>query len=196
MSTMTRRSALAACAALALPVPSEVDVIDEDPRPVFVPYPRSPFADDDVDAFNARMLESHKGVVWVYDHRDNLPTEYEEIDHLPANYRDALFDALPVATAAELVIERIQRCADADPAMTDEQRSVLAGAPLALTPEWFEASNEAREAQWPDGGFWQRTREAFTSEEWSRIFGSDEIESWWPFARCLGLSGCVKAVGW
>jgi hypothetical protein len=195
MSTMTRRGALAACAALAVPVPSEVEVVDEDPRPVFEPLTHNPFPGD-LDTFNANLLKSHEGRVWVYDHRDNLPTEYEEIDRLPVNYREAVLDALPVATAAELVLERIQRCADADPAMTDEQRSVLAGAPLALTPEWFEASNEAREAQWPDGGFWQRTREAFTAEEWSRIFGSDDIENWWPFARCLGLSGCVKAVGW
>jgi hypothetical protein len=196
MSTMTRRGALAACAALALPVRPEVEVIDEDPRPVFVPYPRSPFPDDDVDAFNARMMKSHEGLVWVYDHRDNLPTEYEEIDRLPPNYREALLDALPVATVIDLVLERIQRCTDAYPDLTDEQRAVIASAPLTLTPEWCEASGEVREAQWPDGGFWQHTREVFTSEEWCRIFGSDEIGDWWAFARSGGLNVSVLAVGW
>lgn len=193
---MTRRGALAACAALTLPVRPDVEVADEDPRPVFVPYPRSPFPDDDVDAFNARMLERHKGDVWVYDHRDHLPTDYEEIDRLPANYREALFAALPVATVVDLVLERIQRCTDAYPDLTDEQRAVIASAPLTLTPEWCEASCEERDAQLPDGGFWQHTLEAFTSEEWSRIFGSDDTLNVWPFARFAGLDVSVGAVGW
>ncbi|MEO5731845.1 MAG: hypothetical protein ABI134_29905 [Byssovorax sp.] len=168
MSTMTRRGALAACAALTMPVPSEVEGVDEDLRPVFVPSTRSPFGDDDVDAFNARMLKSHEGRVWVHDHRDDLPTEYQEIDRLPASYREALLAALPVATVLDLLLERIQRCTDAYPDSTDEQRAVIASAPLTLTPEWCEASDEERESQWPDGGFWQRTLEVFTSEEWNR----------------------------
>ena len=53
-----------------------------------------------------------------------------------------------------------------------------------------------REAQWPDGGFWQRTLEVFTSEEWNRIFGSDETGPWWPLARFGGLNFSVRAVGW
>ncbi|MFS8066175.1 MAG: hypothetical protein ACMG6S_07365 [Byssovorax sp.] len=196
MSTMTRRGALAACAALTLPVPSEVDVVDEDPRPVFVTLTRNPFPGTDLDALNANLLESHEGLLWVHDHRDNLPTEYEEIDRLPANYREALLAALPVATVIDLVLERIQRCTDAYPGLTNEQRAVLASAPLSLTPEWCEASGEVREAKWPDGGFWQHTREVFTLEEWSRIFGSDEIGDWWAFARFGGLNVSVQAVGW
>jgi hypothetical protein len=196
MSTLTRRSALAAFTALALPAQPEATEGYEDSRPVFVPLEHSPFREIDVDTLNARRLESHEGSVWAYDHRDSLPTDYEEIDDLPANYREAVLAALPVTTTVALVLERIQRCADADPDLTDEQRAVIAGAPLTLTPEWSEASNDEREARWPDGGFWQRTREAFTAEEWSRIFGSDDIEDWWPFARCLGLGGCAKAVGW
>ena len=194
---MTRRSALAACAALALPVrPEVVEVVDENPRPVFVPLTHSPFPDADLDAFNANLLELHEGRVWVHDHRDNLPTSYEEIDRLPVNYREALLEALPVATVVDLVLERIQRCADADPYLTDEQRAVIASASLMLTPAWSEASNEEREARWPDGGFWQRTSEAFTSEEWSRIFGSDDAQDSWLYARFLSLRGCVQAVGW
>ncbi len=196
MSTLTRRRALAAFTALALSDEPDANGVNEDSRPVFEPLESSPFAEIDVATLNARRLEIHEGRVWVYDHPDNLPVGYEEIDRLPANYRHAVLDALPLGTATALVLERIQRCADADLMMTDEQRSVIAGAPVALTPAWFEASNEAREAQWPDGGFWQRTREAFTVEEWSRIFGSDDIEDWWPFARCLDLGGCVRAVGW
>lgn len=196
MSTMTRRGALAACAALALPVPSEMGVADEDLRPVFVPLTRNPFPGTDLDVLNANLLERHKGSVWVYDHRDDLPTEYEEIDSLQASYREALLDALPVATVVELVLERIQRCTDAYPDLTDEQRAVIASAPLTLTPEWCEASGEERVAKWPDGGFWQHTREVFTSEEWCRLFGSDEIGDWWAFARSGGLDVSVLAVGW
>lgn len=196
MSTLTRRSALAAFTALALPAQLEATEGYEDPRPVFVPLEHSPFREIDVDTLNARRLESHEGSVWAYDHRDHLPTDYEEIDRLPANYREALLAALPVATTVDLVLERIQRCTDADPDLTDEQRAVIAGAPLTLTPAWCEASGEEREASWPDGGFWQRTREAFTEKEWSRIFGSEDIEDWWPFARFGGLDVSIRAVGW
>lgn len=196
MSTITRRGALAACAALALPVRPEVEVVEEDVRPVFVPLTRNPFPGTDLDVLNANLLKSHEGHVWVYDHRDNLPTEYDEIDRLPANYREALLDALPVATVIDLVLERIQRCTDAYPDLTDEQRAVIASAPLTLTPEWCEASCEERDAQWPDGGFWQHTLEVFTSEEWSRIFGSDDTVNLWPVARFAGLDVTVRTVGW
>ena len=171
-------------------------MVDESARPVFVPLTHSPFPDADLDAFNANLLKLHEGRVWVHDHRDELPTGYEEIDRLPANYREALLEALPVATVVELVLERIQRCADADPYLTDEQRAVIASAPLTLTAAWSEASNEEREAQWPDGGFWQRAREDFTLEEWSRIFGGNEGRDSWLYARFLSLRGCVQAVGW
>ncbi len=196
MSSITRRSALAACATLALPVRPESEVVGEGARPVFVPLTRSPFPEADLEAFNANLLKLHEGRVWVYDHRDNLPTSYEEIDCLPGSYREALLEALPVATVVDLVLERIQRCAEADPYLTEEQRAVIASAPLTLTPAWSEASNEEREAGWPDGGFWERAREAFTVEEWSRVFCSDDAQDLWLYARFLSLRGCVQAVGW
>jgi hypothetical protein len=65
-----------------------------------------------------------------------------------------------------------------------------------LTPEWSAASLEEREAKWPDGGFWQRTREVFTEEEWSRLFGSDVAATLWPSARFAGLDVSIGAVGW
>jgi hypothetical protein len=40
------------------------------------------------------------------------------------------------------VLARIQRRADADPDLTDEQRAVIASAPLSLTPAWSAASLE------------------------------------------------------
>ena len=193
---MTRRSALAACATLALPVRPGAEVASENARPVFVPLTRSPFPEADLEAFNANLLKLHEGRVWVYDHRDNLPTSYEEIDCLPRNYREALLEALPVATVVDLVLARIQRCAEAFPCLTDEQRAVIASAPLTLTPAWSEASNEEREAGWPDGGFWERAREAFTVEEWSRVFGGDDAQDSWLYSRFLSLRGCVQAVGW
>ena len=196
MSTMTRRSALAAGAALVLPVESAVKPVDENPRPVFVPLTRNPFPGGDLDSLNANLLERHEGQVWAHDRRDTLPTDHDEIDRLPASYRHALLDALPISTAVALVLERIQRCADADPHLTDDQRALLASAPLTVTPEWCAASGDEREAKWPDGGFWQRTREAFEPEEWSRVFGSDDTGNTWPHARHLDLSGCVLAVGW
>jgi hypothetical protein len=169
MSTMPRRSALVACAALALPVHSDVEEVDENPRPVFVPSTHSPVPEINVDTLNARAWERHEAEVWVYDHRDNLPTEYEEIDRLPANQRHALLDALPLATATTLLRERIRRCADADPDLNAEQRATIALTVETLTPEWFDASLDEREET--KDGFWPRTSAIITSEEWSRIFG-------------------------
>jgi hypothetical protein len=115
---------------------------------------------------------------------------------LPLNIREAVIEALPVATAVELVLERIRRSAEADALMTDEQSAVLADAALTLTPQWAEADNEEREARWPDGGFWQRAKEAFSGEDWRRIFGrSDEIDMWCR-GRHMALGDCARAVGW
>jgi hypothetical protein len=195
MKTLTRRSALAATAALALPVRPE-EAVDENPRPVFVPLTRNPFPEGDLETINAKLFVQHEGRVWAYDRRDNLPTSYDELDRLPLNYRQAVIEALPVATAVELVLERIQRCADADPYLTDEQRAVLADAPLNLTPEWAQASTDEREARWPDGGFWQRARAAFTMEDWRRVFGRSDAIDLWTCARHLALLECAMAVGW
>lgn len=193
MKRITRRSVLAAGAVLALPCGADA-VPDEPGRPVFVPWTKaSPFLGD-LETFNARMYESHLGAVWVYDHRDNLPSGYEELERLPENIREALLDALPVETVVELVLERIRRCADADREMTDEQRAVLASAPLTITPEW--ALSMDREAIWPDGGFWQRAREAFTMDDWRRIFGRSDAIDMWCLGRGLGLGDCARAVGW
>ena len=52
MDTVTRRGALTACAALALPAGPEREIFDEDPRPVFVPVTRSPFPGTDLDTLN------------------------------------------------------------------------------------------------------------------------------------------------
>lgn len=195
MKPITRRDVLAAGAVLVLPY--SADAIAEEPhRPVFVPYTQaSPFLGD-LETFNAKMYESHLGAVWVYDHRDNLPTGYEELERLPQNIRDAVFDALPVETTVDLVLERIRRRADADPELTDEQRAVLASAPLTITPEWALGTIIDREARWPDGGFWQRAREAFTMDEWRRVFGQSDAIDMWCLGRGLGLGDCARAVGW
>ena len=195
MKTLTRRNALAAAAALALPVRPDV-AVDEDPRPVFVPLTRNPYRVGDLETLNARRFARYEGDLWVRDHRDNLPTSYDELDRLPLNIREAVIEALPVATAVELVLERIRRSADADPLITDEQRAVLADAPLTVTPEWAEATGEEREMRWPEGGFWQRAKEVFSEEDWRRIFGRSEEIDMWCRGRHLGSGDCARAVGW
>lgn len=55
---MTRRSALAAGAALVLPAEPLVKPVDENPRRVFLPLTRNPFPDSDLDALNATLLFS------------------------------------------------------------------------------------------------------------------------------------------
>jgi hypothetical protein len=195
MTTMTRRSALAAAAALALPVEPAV-ALDENPRPVFMPLTRNPYRFSDLETINAARLARHEGVVWVWDHRDNLPASYDELDRLPLNIRVAVIEALPIATAVDLVLERIQRSADADREMTDEQRALLAEAPRYLTPEWAEATTDAREAMYPDGGWWQRAKEVFCTEEWRRIFGQSDAVNLWCLGRFLSFEDCARAVGW
>jgi hypothetical protein len=195
MKTVTRRNALAAAAALALPVRPDV-VVDDEPRPVFVPLTHNPYRVGDLATINARRLAQHEGAVWVWEHRDGLPSGYDELDCLPLNIREAVIEALPVATAVELVLERIRRSADADADMTDEQRAVLADAALTLTAEWAEADNEEREMRWPDGGFWQLAKEAFSAEDWRRVFGRSEEIDMWCRGRFLALGDCARAVGW
>lgn len=195
MKTVTRRNALAAAAALALPVRPD-GVVDEDHRPVFVPLTRNPYRVGDLETLNARRFARYEGDVWVWDHRDNLASSYDELDCLPLNIREAVIEALPVVTAVELVLDRIRRSADADTDMTDGQRAVLADAALTLTPKWAEADNEEREARWPDGGFWQRAKEAFSGEDWRRVFGRSEEIDMWCRGRHLGLGDCARAVVW
>ena len=195
MKTLTRRSALVATAALALPIPPAVGV-DENPRPVFMPLTRNPYGFSDLETINAARYAQHEGAAWAWDHRDNLPMSYNELDRLPLNIREAVIEALPIATAVELVLERIQRSADADREMTDEQRAVLAEAPRYVTPEWAEASTDAREAMYPDGGWWQRAKEVFVTEEWRRIFGQSDAVNLWCLGRFLSFADCARAVGW
>lgn len=166
------------------------------PRPVFVPLERDPFSGGDPAVINARLLELHEGAAWAWDHRDNLPTGYDELDRLPLNIREAVIEALPIVTAVGLVLERIQRSADADREMTDAQRAVLAEAPRYVTAEWAEASTDDREAMYPDGGWWQRAKEVFVSEEWRRIFGESDAIGLWGRGRFLSLGDCARAVGW
>jgi hypothetical protein len=195
MKTITRRSSLVGIAALALPVPS-VDAATEDARPVFVPLTQLSPLLGDLDTMNAKLFERHEADVWVYEHRDNLPADYDDLDRLPLKVRQAVLKALPVAIAVDLLLERIQRSADADPEITDEQRAVLADAYLTVTPEWAAASNEERETMCPDGGFWERARSAFTDEDWRRIFGRGDGIHLWGLGRHLALVDCAGAVGW
>lgn len=194
---MTRRGALTACAALALPVPSEGDErVNENPRPVFVPWTQSPVPEIDVDTLNATAWARHEADVWVHEHRDSLPTDHDEVDRLPPNYRHALLDALPLATACSLLREHIRRCADADPDLSAEQRATIALTVETLTPAWFDASVDARDEEAGDNAFWPRTRAIITSEEWTRIFGDIDTLSWRPIAPYSTLYTCTLAMGW
>lgn len=197
MKPITRRDALAGVAVLALPGrPAEAGALEENPRPVWVPVTTSsPFLGD-LSTLNAKLYELHEGRVWAYDHRDALPTDYDELDRMPLNIRQAVIEALPIATAVGLVLERIERSADADALMTDEQRAVLASAPVFVTPEWAEATNEEREAMYPDGGFWQRAKGAFSMDDWRRIFGRSDAIDGWCLARFATFGDCARAVGW
>jgi predicted nucleic acid-binding Zn ribbon protein len=56
MSTMTRRSALAAGAALVVPVEPTMEPVDENPRSVFVPRTRNAFPESDLDTLHAKLL--------------------------------------------------------------------------------------------------------------------------------------------
>lgn len=197
MSEITRRNVLAAGAALALPVRSDPPV-DENPRPVFVPPLREVGSRLGM-TYEERYAWSHQrhlGAVWVWEHRDNLPTGYEEIESLPQPVRDAVIDALPTAVVVDLLLARIERMADADSELTEAQRALLAEAPRWVTTEWADADNDAREAMYPDGGFWQRVKVEVSVEEWQRVFGQSDRTAMRGMCRHLGIGDCARAVGW
>ncbi len=209
MDPVTRRSALAASASLvlascvgsseeAISPPGEPEAIDWNPRPVWVPVKHLAIPGVDLDQLNASLHAKYEGAAWAWDHRDDLPSSYDEVESLPRNIREGVLEALPIATAVELVLERIRRsAADAASWITDEQQDALALAPLTITPEWALADTEERDAMHPDGGWWQRVRLTFTTPEWQRIFGqNEEVASLWCHGRFLGFGDCARAVGW
>jgi hypothetical protein len=184
---MNRRSALIAGAAVVLAARSEAST-----SPPVMPSP-FPWIDD--VAFAAMLEEIHEVDLWMGERRDNLPTDYDEIDRLPSRYRRAVLRALPLTTATALLRERIRRCADADRDMTGKQRATIEDTVEMLTPELYEASFEVRETKWKNG-FWQSTAEAFTWEEWGRIFGADVDKDARIFARDTEIGLNASAVGW
>jgi hypothetical protein len=72
MSPLTRLGALVACGALALPARHDVQGLEEDPRPVFVPLTRNPFSGTDLDVLNANLLKSHS--CWRASSAEPTPT--------------------------------------------------------------------------------------------------------------------------
>jgi len=133
---------------------------------------------------------------WLEENRASLPTEYDALDVLPSRRRHLALDALPISTASALVRERIRRCVAADRHMTDAQRVTIESTIETLSPTWFEADPRERESRWKHG-FWPSIREAFTWEEWGRIFGDVGDEIYVLRAEYAGRpSDCAETLGW
>lgn len=162
MDTISRRSALAAGAALALVACSEEAPPELDAALDFPEYaPRL-----------AEIAEEERAVAtWIEQHRDTLPTDYDALVRLPSAYRIAVVLALPPASASAIMRDHLQRTGAAHSGMTEEQREVIADVGAFLSPAWFAGERQARVTAW-HRAFGQRIDGAFTLAEKIRIFES------------------------
>jgi hypothetical protein len=74
---------------------------------------------------------------WIDDHRAALPTDYDELGHLPWPYRRALVMDLPHPTQSVLVQTHLARYLVAHSELTPAQREGIAAAQEVMTPTWF-----------------------------------------------------------
>jgi hypothetical protein len=162
MDTIPRRRALAAGAALVL-----VACSDEAPPP-----------QDDARAFPeyagrlAEIAEEDSAVAaWIEEHRDALPTDYDELVQLPSAYRVAVALELPSAAASAILREHFRRAIASRPEMTAEQRELIAATSDFVSPAWVATERQTRVMAW-HAVFGQRIDRAFTLAERIRVFES------------------------
>lgn len=166
MDTLSRRSALAAAATLALVACSEAE-------PVGVGAEIEGGGDPpEALAKLAAWEEENRAVTaWVEAHRGALPTDYDELARLPSAYRLGVFLALTPASASALMQEHLRRSVAARPEMTEAQRALIAEAHEVFTVAWYAGQHDDRVAVW-QGPFGQRVDALFSHAENIRIFGS------------------------
>jgi hypothetical protein len=162
MDTISRRSALAAGAALALVACSEEAPSEQEGAIDFPEYAGR----------LAEIAEQERAVAtWIEQHRDTLPTTYDALVRLPSAYRVAVVLALPPASGSAIMRDHLQRASAAQPGMTEEQREVVADVGAFLSPAWFAGERQARVTAW-QRAFGQRIDGAFTLAERIRVFES------------------------
>lgn len=166
MDAVSRRSALAAAATLALAACSEAE-----PEDVGADVEDSGDPPEALAELAAWEEESRAVTAWVEEHRSALPTDYDELARLPSAYRLGVFLALPPASASALMQEHLRRSAAARPEMTEAQRAVIAEAREVFTVAWYAGEHDDRVAVWK-GPFGQRVDASFSHAENIRIFGS------------------------
>jgi hypothetical protein len=162
MDTTSRRSALAAGAALVLVACSE----------------EVPPARDDAHEFPeqaARLAEiaDEEGAIatWIEEHRGNLPTSYDEIVRLPSAYRVPVALVLPPVQASAILREHFRHAVAARPQMTAEQLEVITATSSLVTPAWVAMERQARVMAW-HAAIGEPADDAFTLAERIRIFES------------------------
>ncbi len=160
MDTVSRRSALAAGAALVIVACSDDAPLDRDHARDF-PEHASRLAE--------LADEEHAVATWIEEHRRSLPTSYDELVLLPSAYRVAVVLELPPATASAIMREHLQRAAR--PEMTAEQREVIADVAELLSPAWFTEKRALRVMAW-HRAFGERINRTFELAEKIRVFES------------------------
>lgn len=177
MDTISRRSALAAGAALALAACSEEAV---PPTDIALDYP-------EYAPRLAEIAEEERAVAtWIEEHRDALPTSYDELVQLPSAYRVPVVLGLPPALASAIMQEHLRRAAG--PEMTAEQREVIANVREFLTPAWFTSERQAR-VMACHRAFGERIASEFTVAENIRVFEAIGPEDDWVRRRIVDAGG-------
>jgi hypothetical protein len=166
MDPVSRRSALAAAATLALVACSEAE-----PEQVGAELEAAGDPPEALAALAAWEEENRAVNAWVEAHRSALPTDYDELARLPSAYRLGVFLALPPASASALMQEHLRRSVAARPEMNEAPRALIAGAQEVFTVAWYAGQHDDRVAVW-QGPFGQRVDALFSHAENIRIFGS------------------------
>lgn len=190
MDTITRRSALAAGAALALSAVSKDAPADQDEALDLSEYaPRL-----------AEIAEEKRAVAtWIEEHRGALPSTYDELVMLPSAYRVPVVLVLPPVQASAILREHFRCAVEARPAMTAEQREVIAATSSFITPAWFASERQARVTAWY-AAIGEDADDAFTLAERIRIFESigpedDGIRARVADATAPPSGDCARAMG-
>ena len=79
--------------------------------------------------------ERQRAEAWAASHR--ATASLEALAAYPASYRQALFNALPVAEQSRLWRQQLQAVLDTEPGLTTEQRAFIMNTKALATPESF-----------------------------------------------------------
>lgn len=87
--------------------------------------------------------ECQKIGAWIEENRDRLPQSYEEFSSYSADYRRAIFSALPSPVQSELWRTHLVRYQKLDPRLTDLQKGLIHEALEFLRPDFYDSREKS-----------------------------------------------------